>query len=287
MTKNIIILGHTGFIGTHLKTTLSKKNGWKICGCSLPNFDLTIPEHASRLLPFLTPDSTLILAAAVKRQFGDTLEAYKKNTSIIENICGLLRVNPIKKLIYLSSAAVYGEETENFNILESTSVNPTSYYGISKYVAERLLLKACNENGVTSLVCLRPPLVYGPADQGRTYGPAGFVTAAIECAPITLWGDGTELREFIYIDDLCRFISHLIEIEFSGIVNVVSGLTYSFVDVINILKERFPNLVVNSKPRSKQKASNSFDASRIKSLLPDDFQFTSLNCGLANMLSEA
>jgi len=235
---------------------------------------------------FFTPDCTLILAAAVKRQFGDTLQAYKQNMSIIENICDVLREQPVKQVIYMSSAAVYGEETENLNIRESTPVNPTSYYGASKYAAERLLHKVCIDNGITSLVSLRPPLLYGTADAGRTYGPAGFCAAALEGAPITLWGDGTELREFIYIDDLCRLISHLIEIEFSGELNVASGFAYCFADVINILKEKFPNIIVNTRPRSKPKANNSFDASKLKSLLPDDFQFTSLKSGLDGMLSQ-
>jgi nucleoside-diphosphate-sugar epimerase len=286
MAKKIIIFGHSGFIGTHLKTALSKKDSWSVTGCSLPGIDLTIPQHVNRLVTSFTPDSTLILAAAVKRQFGDTLEVYKQNMSIIENICELLRGQPVKQVIYMSSAAVYGEETENLNISESTPVNPTSYYGISKYAAERLLHKACAENGVTSLVCLRPPLVYGPADQGRTYGPSGFSAAAIESVPITLWGDGTELREFIYIDDLCRVISRLIEIEFSGELNVVSGVAYCFADVITILKEKFPSLIVNTRTRSKPKANNAFDASMLKSLLPDKFQFTSLESGLAGILSK-
>lgn len=287
MEKKIIILGHSGFVGTHLKSAVSKKDGWVVTGCSLPSVDLTLPEHVSRLAPFFTPDSTLVLAAAVKRQFGDTLEAYKQNMAIVENICGLLKAQPIKRVIFMSSSAVYGEETENLNICESTPVNPTSYYGISKYVAERLLHKACGENRVTSLVSLRPPLVYGPADQGRTYGPAGFSAAALEGAPITLWGDGTELREFIYIEDLCQVISYLVANEFSGELNVVSGIAYCFADVIAILKEKFPNLVVNTRPRSKQKANNAFDASKMKSLLPEDFQFTSLQVGLASMLSQA
>jgi len=282
--EKIIILGHSGFVGSHLKVALTKKDGWEVIGSSLPSVDLTIPEHVSKLAPIFKPESTLILAAALKRQFGDTFKSYKKNMSIIENICELIKARPIKKVIFMSSAAVYGEETENINICESTPVNPTSYYGIGKYAAERLLHKVCSENKVTSLVCLRPPLVYGPDDLGRTYGPAGFSSAARENLPITLWGDGRELREFIYIDDLCRVISHLIEINFSGEINVVSGIQYCFFDVINILKEKFPNLVLNTRPRSKHKADNAFDPSKLKSLLPSDFQFTSLKTGMANML---
>jgi UDP-glucose 4-epimerase len=282
--KKIVILGHSGFIGSHLERLLSKSANWDVVGRSLPDIDLTNQEYASRLIPFLTPASTLVLAAAVKRQFGDTLKAFLQNMAIVENICRLLEAYPVKRVIFMSSSAVYGEETENIRISEQTPVNPTSYYGINKYTAERLLKKACTANQKTSLVCLRPPLVYGLDDPGRTYGPSGFSAAALEGAPITLWGDGTELREFIYIDDLCRLIEFLAGNEFEGELNVVSGTSYCFADVITALKKKLPGLEVNTRPRSRQKANNAFDASRIKSLLPANFRFTSLEEGLARII---
>ena len=285
--KQIVILGHSGFIGSHLERLLSKSANWNVVGRSLPDIDLTNQEHASRLTPFLVPESTLVLVAAVKRQFGDTLEAFRQNMAIVENICRLLETHPVKRVIFMSSSAVYGEETENTRISEQTPVNPTSYYGINKYAAERLLRKACTTNQLTSLVCLRPPLVYGPDDQARTYGPSGFSVAALEGAPITLWGDGTELREFIYIDDLCRLIEFFADNEFEGELNVVSGTPYCFADVITALKKKLPDLEVNTRSRSRQKANNAFDASRIKSLLPANFRFTSLEEGLARILDRS
>lgn len=285
--KKIVILGHSGFIGSHLERQISESGNWDVIGRSLPDIDLTNPDQASQLSPYFTPETVLVLAAAVKRQFGDTLEAFRQNMAIVENICRLLETCPIKRIIFMSSAAVYGEETENTSISEQTPVNPTSYYGINKYTAERLLKKACAANQQTSLVCLRPPLVYGPGDRGRTYGPSGFSAAALEGTPITLWGDGKELREFIYIKDLCRLIEYLANSEFEGELNVVSGTAYCFADVTTILKRKLPGLEVNTRPRSKQKADNAFDACRIKSLLPADFRFTSLEEGLARILEQS
>ena len=279
-SKSIIILGHSGFIGSHLEQLLSNSEDWDVIGRSLPDIDLTNQEDTSRLIPFFVPEATLVLAAAVKRQFGDTLETYLSNMAIIENVCWLLEAYPIKRVIFMSSAAVYGEETENLDIHELTPVNPTSYYGINKYTGERLLSKTCAATQKTSLVCLRPPLIYGPNDQGRTYGPAGFFAAAMDGSPITLWGDGSELREFIYIDDLCRVIEFLVNSHFQGELNVVSGVSYCFSDVLRILRRKVINLEVNTKPRSKNKVDNAFNPQKIKSLLPNDFQYTTLENGL-------
>ncbi len=286
MSKSkIVILGHSGFIGSHLEQLLSKSSNWDVIGRSLPDVDITNQDHVSQLIPFFLPDTTLVLAAAVKRQFGDTIEALRQNMLIIENICRLLETYPVRRVIFMSSAAVYGEETENTDISELTPVNPTSYYGINKYTGERLLRKACAENQQTSLVCLRPPLVYGPNDQGRTYGPSGFATAALDGVPITLWGDGAELREFIYIEDLCRVIEFFADNEFEGELNVVSGISYCFADVVTILKGKLPNIEVKTRSRSKQKANNAFNAQKIKSLLPINFRFTTLEDGVARILN--
>jgi UDP-glucose 4-epimerase len=255
-----------------------------VVGRSLPEIDLVDPAQVERLAPFLTPESALILAASVKRQFGDSLEAFRQNMAIVENLCKVLRTYPVRRIIFMSSAAVYGEETTNMQISEATPVNPTSYYGINKYAAERLLKRSYVEFGHTKLLSLRPPLVYGPGDRARTYGPAGFCASAVEGGGIQLWGDGTELREFLYVGDLCRVIEHFAANEVEGEVNVVSGISYSFADIVSLLKESFPDLKVNSRARSKQKADNAFDARKIRALLPMDWEFTALNDGLARLL---
>ena len=201
LKENVIILGHSGFIGSKLETYLTKTEHFNIIGRSLPELDLTDREQINKLIPFINSECTIILAAAVKRQFGDTLEVFDQNMSIVENLCRLLDDHPIKRLIYMSSAAVYGEETENTNISELTPVNPTSYYGINKFTSECLFRRTFNSNSTTKLICLRPPLIYGPGDLGRTYGPSGFISSALDKTEITLWGDGTELREFIFIEN--------------------------------------------------------------------------------------
>jgi UDP-glucose 4-epimerase len=287
LSKKIVILGHSGFIGKHLEKHLSNSKilSYKVIGHSLPNLDLTNWNSTEKLDSLFDGDTCLILTAAVKRQFGDTLDSFRKNLSIVENVCRLLERKPIKQVIFFSSAAIYGEESENTNIDEETPVNPTSFYGVAKYTSERLLRKTCLDHQIGSLVCLRPPLIYGPGDQGQTYGPSGFCGSAVAGEPITLWGDGTELREFIFIDDLCQIVEKLVNSDIFTELNVVSGLSYSFADIISILKQRFPELKVDNRPRSRTKANNAFNPQRIKSFLPSDFKFTSLEQGISKLIA--
>jgi nucleoside-diphosphate-sugar epimerase len=281
----IIILGHSGFIGSHLESSL-RMDGRNVIGKSLPEVDLSNPDEISKIEEYFTIDSTIIIVAAVKRQFGDSPDTFNMNLSIVKNICHVLIKRPVKRVLFFSSAAVYGEETNNLNISEHTLVNPTSYYGIAKYTSERLIEKAISTHSQPPFfISIRPPLIYGPGDQGKTYGPSGFSIALKEQTPITLWGDGTELREFLYIDDLCRIISVLIDSEFRGILNPVSGNSYTFSDIINILMKKLPSLHVTSRERSKQKADNAFDASLVKSIVGNEFKFTSLAQGIDLMLA--
>lgn len=286
ISDRIVILGHSGFIGSNLLAHLSSSGKWDAVGASYPEFDLSLSSCSETLLPLLTENTTIVLAAAVKRQFADSLETYQQNMAIIENVCKLLVAKPVKRLVFMSSAAVYGEETENRDIHEGTAVNPTSFYGINKFTGECLLRKICSDVRKTSLVCLRPPLIYGPGDQGRTYGPAGFSAAALEGQPITLWGDGSELREFIFIQDFCRIFELLLENSFEGVLNVASGVPYCFTDVVSVLKEYYPQLDVRMRERTKNKVDNAFRADKIKALLPEDFLFTSLREGIALTLAE-
>jgi UDP-glucose 4-epimerase len=273
-----LILGHSGFIGHNLEKYLKLTSSNQVMGHSLPNLDLTKGNDLKLLNSYLHEDVNLIILAGIKRQFGDTLETFKINISMIENLAQILAIKKLRRVIFMSSAAVYGEETTNLEISEKTNVNPTSYYGIGKFTSECLLKKF----SITPCIFLRPPLVYGEGDKNHTYGPTLFTEAAINSEEIQLWGDGSELREFLYIKDLCEIINILIKIdEFpEGPVNIVSGVSHSFLDILDILIKQGIKVKYKSRVRSKIKSDNIFIASKIKSILPSNFKFTSLESGL-------
>lgn len=280
--RRVVILGHSGFIGSHLHSAFSgvaEKS--EVRGLSFPEVDLTRSSCREQLVESFNEETAVVLCAAVKRQFGDSIEACKQNLAMVENLIAAITTRPVARVAFMSSAAVYGEETHNTSIRESTPVNPTSYYGIAKFTTECLLRKAFSDAGGPSLICFRPPLVYGPGDEGKTYGPAGFCASIRAGAPITLWGDGTEYREFLFIDDLCRMIRHLTLGEFEGTVNLVSGSSYCFMDVVGFLRaiSSVP-IQVSHRERSKKQVDNAFDATRIRSLLPPDFAFTPIEEGI-------
>ena len=279
--RRILILGHTGFIGAHLVEVFRKNQlDIDIVGRSSPTVDLTSPADVSLLADHCDLRTAIIMCAAVKKEFGDDIDSFWQNVTMVVNMCRLLQRCPVRRFIFFSSAAVYGEELHNTNITEDTPPQPASYYGMAKHVGERLFQKVFDGQERTSLLLLRPPMIYGPGDHGSAYGPVGFVKAAVAGKPITLWGDGTERREFIFIDDLVQLVFRLTFREQSGVLNIASGHSYSFADTLEIISRFVPKeLQVTSRPRTREKADHQFNNSVLSSLLPD-FAFTSFEEGI-------
>ena len=285
--SRVVILGHTGYIGSHLVRRFAERSpGIEVAGHSLPRIDLTTVEGADMLRGRLGAGTLLIVCAAIKKQLGDTRETLQKNLAIVMNLCRVLEDTPVDRCVFFSSAAVYGEDIQNTNITEATPVCPTSYYGIGKFTAERLLAKSFAARP-GALLMLRPALVYGPNESGVFYGPSGFLATARERKPITLWGDGTERREFVFIDDLSAAVHDLSLGSASGVLNVVTGRSRTFVDALGIVRELTGDqFEVTSRPRSKAQVDHGFDNRRLLECLPG-FAFTSLEDGMRRTFEAA
>jgi len=278
--KRIIILGHTGFIGSRLFDYFEKNTkDIKIIGKSLPELDLTRYEDILSLRNFFDMNAVVIMCSALKKEHGDNIDNFLKNLSMVTNLCKLIEINPVIKLVYFSSAAVYGEEIHNLSISENTAINPTSYYGLAKYCSEVLLEKSISSSNGSKLVIIRPPVIYGPGDH-PSYGPSGFVKAATAKDKIILWGDGTEKREFIFIDDIVDIVNSLIFSDCEGVLNIASGNSFSFVEILKIIELLLNHKTkVESMERTKRKVDHGFDKSKLMKLFPD-FSFTSVEQGL-------
>ncbi len=276
----VVLFGHTGFIGSSLRVRLEKEYPGELQCFSTEQVDLTDREEVQRLWRLFDMHTVVILCSAIKRQGGDDIESLDKNLQMTMNLCHVIRDHPIKRMIYLSSTAVYGEDVQHDIISEETPESPTSFYGIAKYTCEQILMKVFGVLESSSLAIVRPPAVYGPGESELTYGPSMFGHAIANEEDVTLWGDGSELREFLYIDDLVELLVRLSFHQFEGVLNTVSGRSVSFLEMLRKLEQvSGMKVCVSERPRSKAKVDNVFDSGRLKSLFPD-FQFTDIVIGL-------
>ena len=279
--ERVLMLGSSGYIGDNLMRSFRDNiTNVEVIGRSFPELDLTDYNSTKQLSDFFDLNTAVIMLSGIKKQLGDTLDIFAQNMAMVENVCRLLQEQPVKRFVYISSAEVYGEATHNTNITEETPVQPSSYYGISKYASEGLLQKVIAPQEGSTLLILRPTLVYGPGEQDAFYGPSGFVRTALKGESITLWGGGNELREFLYIDDLVKSVTGLTFHEYDGVVNIVSGTSRAFKESLDIIMNLMPNPInVNSRPRTKPKVDQAYNNKKLTELL-SDISFTSLERGI-------
>jgi UDP-glucose 4-epimerase len=286
--SRIVLLGHTGYIGSRLAAALATAApGVPVVGRSAPGLDLTHPASAAALEGLLDPDCALVICAAIKKQLGDSPEIFEHNLAMVLNVCRAATAQPVRRIVFFSSASVYGEDVQHSVIDESTAVQPTSFYGIGKFAAERLLLRMAGQQRGPSLLILRPALVYGPHEPAYYYGPSGFLAKALSHAPITLWGDGEELREFLFIDDVVALATRLTLGDAHGVLNVVSGTSYTYAQALSAiagLTGRQP--AITSQPRTKDRVDHRFDPARLLRECPG-FVFTSMEEGLRRVAAAA
>jgi len=284
MLRRALLLGHTGYIGGRLFAALRRRRpDMDVLGHSLGSVDLTREEQVASLAAMCNCETVLILCSGIKKQYGDTLEHFQQNVAMAVNVARLVSEHPVGRLIFFSSAEVYGEGVHNTAIMEETPVQATTYYGLAKFVSEGVLRKAITD--ATSLAVLRPPLVYGPGEQGSYYGPGGFVRGAYRGDPITLWGEGDELREFLYVDDLVNITIRLMSVEWSGVVNIASGDSRTFRELLDLIAaEATLPVSIATRPRTKPKVDQRFVGSLIRRLMPE-VRFTSLEDGVRKVFA--
>ena len=145
-----------------------------------------------------------------------------------------MRANNVRRLVFLSSGGTVYGRCQAFPIDEDQATNPISTHGINKLAAEKHV-GLCRHLGWLDPVVLRVANAYGPGQPlKREQGIIGTVIdAAISGQAVRIWGDGSAVRDFIYVDDVAGAI--LAAIERPGVLgtfNIGSGEGRSIRQVI-------------------------------------------------------
>src|SRR5438067_6943072 len=138
-----------------------------------------------------------------------------------------------KKLIFSSSAAIYGDEP-TIPKTESMPAEPKSPYATSKYEGER---QCCffTDEGLLPTVSLRYFNVFGPYQYPRSEYTAvvpAFIEKAVRNEPITIFGDGRQTRDFIYVNDVVTANAFFaVNSQATGVFNVAGGRPITITDL--------------------------------------------------------
>lgn len=252
---NILFIGGAGFIGASLAHRFRKSEKHHIfvvepAGANVSRLDglevdiiresLTNVEAVERIITEKRIDTVVHLVSTLIP--GSDYEDFKRELS--DMVFPSIRVmeycarNNVKFVYFSSGGTVYGNRSTMEPFVETDEMAPISYYGWSKQMMENGILFKNRTEGLRYLI-VRPSNPYGHGQ--NLHGKQGLVAVAIgkimDGKPVEVWGDGSSIRDYIYIDDLAEIFFQLIDNDVTNeTVNIGSGRGYSVNDVLAFLK---------------------------------------------------
>ena len=250
---SILILGGTGFLGSAAAISLCGQNFSVrvICRTSPPP---TLFAHAPIAI-YLRDFASLVADDPVFDEVDTVLHfistttpassmndvAFDVSSNLLPalNLLQILRQRNIPRLIYASSGGtVYGIPAR-LPAAEGDPTNPISAHGITKLATEKFIGLQSSLTGLKAIV-LRIGNPFGPYQlRGVTIGSiAHFVQEHARGGNIHIWGDGSIVRDYLYIDDFCRALTGMVQAEDfpSGVYNLGSGSGRALLDVVEQIK---------------------------------------------------
>jgi len=211
--------------------------GWAAPGATVVESDLLDP---SLDLAGLLSEVDVVFHQAgqpgVRASWGTGFDIYTRaNVDATQRLLEAAAQAPrLRRFVYASSSSVYGD-AERYPTLETDLPAPISPYGVTKLAGEHLTRLYARMHGVPA-VALRYFTVYGPR-QRPDMAFNRFIRAALGGRPIPLFGDGSQIREFTYIDDIveANLRAAAVETEPGAVYNVSGGASVSVREIIDLL----------------------------------------------------
>ena len=243
----VLITGGAGFIGRHIAEHFQDQAEIRIldnlrCGfksnlsgleCQLivgSILDRDLVREAMKGVDFVFHLAALVSVPGSVQNPNEYAEINAGGTTIVLEEAARART---KKLIFSSSAAIYGDNP-TIPTNESLPAEPKSPYAASKYEGERHC-SAFTDEGRLATVSLRYFNVFGPYQDPRseyTAAVPAFIEKAIRNEPITIFGDGRQTRDFIYVKDVVEANAFFaLKSQATGVFNVACGQQLTITDL--------------------------------------------------------
>ncbi len=251
-----LVTGGAGFIGSHLVDALLD-DGDEVTivdhlsparaevfeaardrGAALVRGDVTDVAVMAEALARARPEVVFHLAAQidVRRSVDDPSTDAHQNIGGTAAVLEAARHAGVRRVVLASTAGVYGDP-ERLPVPETAPLAPLSPYGAGKAAAESYLAMFTRLYGLSTL-SLRMSNVYGPRQS--PHGEAGviaiFSAAAAERRPVTVFGDGTQTRDFVFVADVVEAFLAAGHATVEGALNVSTGVETSLLDLAAALE---------------------------------------------------
>jgi len=253
--NKVLVTGGAGFIGSHtvellLDSGLDVRVLDNLSTGTLENLRLDHPmlefvqgdirdmDAVTSAMEGVTHCIHLAAQVSVVKSIDDPVGSGDCNVQGFLHVLEAARQNDVKKVVYASSAAVYGVPAY-LPLDENAPTNPISPYGLEKLIDEQYA-NLYHELYGLSAVGLRYFNVYGPRqDPSSPYsGVISIFTTSIRSGTaINIFGDGQQTRDFIFVKDVAQVNMSALQCEQGAVHNVATGQSVSLTRLIDILKE--------------------------------------------------
>ncbi|HXH33194.1 MAG TPA: NAD(P)-dependent oxidoreductase [Plantibacter sp.] len=275
------MLGSRGFVGSTLLAHLSQLD-WPAEGISSQALDLTADGAAESLAAQLRANDSLVFVSGLTPDRGKDAATFERNIRMVRAVAEALALQPVAHVVNIGTDAVYSDDANP--VRESSCASPSSLHGAMHLAREVILTDVCRSAGI-ALVLLRPSLLYGPGDTHNGYGPNRFARNGPAEGKIGLFGEGEEQRDHVFIEDVARLISAVLERGSTGVVNVATGTAASFREAAELVAELSPaEIAVEGTPRANPVTHRHFDIAATREAFPG-FGWTPLRDGLERTLA--
>jgi nucleoside-diphosphate-sugar epimerase len=254
-----VVTGCAGFLGSHLCEALLA-GGYAVTGvdcftgfyaralkeqnlagaCRAPGFRLVEADIAEAPLAPLLDDVDVVFhlaaQAGVRTSFGDGIGDYLHHNvqgtqRLLEEVAG----RELRAFVYASSSSVYGDQRV-YPVGEDAPLRPLSPYGATKVITEQLA-EAFWRSHEVPVVGLRYFTVYGPR-QRPDMAFSRFLRRAVAGRPLQVLGDGRQVREFTYVDDVVAATMAAADRGERGVAyNIGGGQPVSVLEAVALLEE--------------------------------------------------
>jgi UDP-glucose 4-epimerase len=245
-SKNILVTGATGFIGAHLCQALLL-SGYQVFGLTHSG-DTQRVSHLLQQKPFQllqgdirSTDSLYLmlknnrisaifhLAARLphEQDLNDPFPSFDTNVRGTINLLHAANLSNISRFIYSSSIDVYTEPPDYLPVDEKHPTHPRTNYGVSKLAGE-FYTHLYSQTIKTTI--LRYSIVYGKG--AKTGGAVNrFIHQALSAKPLTIYGEGEQSNDFVYVADVVKANILAFEKDQPGIYNIGSGVEIKIKDL--------------------------------------------------------
>jgi UDP-glucose 4-epimerase len=271
-----LVTGASGFIGTALVAALRAEGAEVFVADLRPFPDPTIPgvvgdlRDADVLAAALAshPDTIFHLAArtSVLQSVKDPQGVYDVNVGVTQRLLEGAREVGARSFVFASTNAVAGE-TDGARIDETTPMRPLTPYGATKAAAE-MLCSAYTSSYDIAACAIRFTNVYGRGMGGKDTFVVRLMRAAAAERPISVYGDGLQERDYMYVDDAVAAMMRARARELSGPLTVGTGVSTSVLDVCRLASDAIgmPIAITHTEPQPGEMRAVRVDIAKARAL---------------------